>query len=787
MVKTITIFFRRKEAMKMRERKMSFLRAGIVFTILAVFLMCGTGWAQTHDLVMEEAPDLTSMDPGDWKSPDIKLGSDFGDDFPPDIVRRGVANPIYARFYINGTQDYLIPSYPPLATAVKIKFYWRHATLGDAPPDLDDTSWQEIPGELPVTYDEAGGEDLYLTLTWPDNFPSVTTKSLDWTPPDTGTYFHVAAQVVYPPDYADLEYDKDNNVAISLYESILGLRDVDVVLVMDASGSMDDYSYEGDYYIEHAQDKAGLFVYSMPGTGAHKASVVSFSTLYAGDNYKDIWPTPTASLTPVTNTNKDDIVGEVNLITVGGGTPMGAGLQRAIDILTAVPLAPDRKRAILLLSDGYDNSGTPRACQYTADVCVPGDILSQLQDNHIRVFSVALGEYAWEECLECLATNTGGQWYGAIDPGVDLAEVLLDMQQAYTADDLYRADRGVSGGNDDTYSIYFEGRDKVLYFMLAWDNLGSSLGLELRPPRSRRWINPETVRTMTVDKGRGYQVVRVNRPVRGAWSYRVTGKEGEKYLAAVRSNRVRVRLGMDVVAAGQVGYPIEITAQLMDGKKPVKTENITATVQVPVVSLNTVLQKASRSHMLRYKTPPVDPRILVKKPDLSVRSVFINKLKGKKQRPLVKTKSVKVPLKYVGKGLYKGVLDEKYTTAAGKYDVTVTCNEKTFQRNFSKQLRLKPGKVNFKKSSFDVLPLKTNEGESWLLCVYPTDRFGNAVTCPSLTKDINAGLEKGKLVRTPKVVLGAFHQKLSVAKGQKPKLSKVTVKGNRIKQIERTR
>jgi hypothetical protein len=81
--------------------------------------------------------------------------------------------------------------------------------------------------------------------------------------------------------------------------------------------------------------------------------------------------------------------------------------------------------------------------------------------------------------------------------------------------------------------------------------------------------------------------------------------------------------------------------------------------------------------------------------------------------------------------------------------------------------------------------LKSNVGETWLLCVYPTDRFGNAVTCPSLTKDINAGLEKGKLVRTPEVVLGAFHQTISVSKDQKPKLSKVMVKGKRIKKIGR--
>ena len=767
--------------MSMRERKKSFSRAKIIFMILALLTMFGTGWAQTHDLVMENAADYTSADHADWKSPDIKIGSDFGETFPADIVRRGVVNPIYARFYINGTHDYEIPSFPPLATAVKIKFYWRHATAGEIPPAINHASWQPIPGEIPVTYNEAGGEDLYLTLMWPDNFPSVTTKSVDWTPPDTGDYFHVAAEVVYPAGTTDV--NPGDNVAVSLYESILGVRDVDVVMVVDTSGSMGSFSFEGHPYMEHAKDKAGLFVYSMPGTGAHKASVVAFNTTYVSD-YKDVWPTPVASLQPVTNANKNNIVTAVDGLTSGGATPMGAGLQRAIDILTAVPAAPDRKRAILLLSDGYDNSGTPRACPSTG-TCADGGILSQLQANNIRVFSVALGEYAWTDCLECLATNSGGQWYGAVDPGVDLAEVLLDMQQAYTADDLYRADRGVSGGGDDTYAVYFEGKDNVLYFILAWEDLGKSLGLQLHAPgtRSVLWINPERNVSMTANRGKGYLVVRVNNPKKGEWEYRVTGENGENYLAAVRSDRVGVSLGIDAVSVGTAGYPIEITARLMDGKKPVESKKVMATVQIPMVSMEGVLLKAARAHMVRAKTPPVDPKVLAGNPDVTARSVFIDRIKTETQQPLVKTRTVEVPLKHIGKGIYKGVLKENYTTVAGKYNITVTCIEKTYQRNYTKHLRLRPGKLDFNKSSYDILPLKTNVGESWLFCVYPSDKFGNPITCPSLTKRIKANLVLGQKFSTPEIVFGTFQQKLSVPRGQKPKLTKVTLDGRLIKKM----
>lgn len=765
----------------MRERKVSYVGGQIIFAVLAVFLIAGGAWAQDHDLVFEPAPDVTSGDPADWKSPDLKIGADFGVGFPADIVRRGAANPIYARFYINGVLDFEIAS-----GDIQIQFHYRNAAIGETPPALSDPSWQHI-GDLSVIY---SGSDppLFMTLTWPDDFPSVTgpAKFVEWTAPAAGDYFHVRAELVYPSGYVD--ENPDDNVAISLYESILGVRSVDVVLVHDASGSMGYYTHEGDTYMLHAQSRAGAFVYGEvnlddPGVDTYdRLAVVAFSSQYFPDNYSDIWPVPPppAALTPVTSTDLVPVVAAIGGMSASGNTPLGVGLQRAIDIFAAEGPTPDpdRKRAIALLSDGYENAGTPRACppSYPTGTCVGGSILTQLQDNNIRVYTFALGTSAWTECLECLAEQTGGQWSSVPDPGTGLGEAYLHMQQAYTDDDLYRIDRGVTGGGDDTYETYFEAVDDVLYFILHWDVLSARLNMELRPPGDSL-LRPEALPNASVHRGDGYVVVRVEKPAQGNWVYGVTGERGENYLVAVRSDIAGVRLEMDVRSAGLVGGPIKIKAQLTDRGKPIKVDRLIAAIQVPVdASLDTKLRDAARDHILKYGTMPVDRLVLKKNPDISLRAALVHKITDGQPEILVKKRSVRVPLKHDGDGFYSGVLEE-YTDVAGDYKVTVKCSEKKFDRIQSRQIRLRPGKLDPGRSFSEILQAKTIDGRSvWMLRTYPADKFGNAITAPSLVGQMRARVEGAELVKKPEIIYdGAFQQQLKVLPRQKPKLEMMRI------------
>jgi hypothetical protein len=751
---------------------------GHIAAWLLVLMMAVPGWAD-HDLYMDDAPDVTSSSPTLCKSPDIKIGADFGVTFPPDVVRRGVTNPIYVRFGINGTDDYAVPS-----GSVKVRLHYRPTTIiGETPPELTapGAGWLHI-GDLTVTYDPTvdGPFPFNIGKEWPTDFPSVTTKSVNWSAPLTGNDFHIRAEVMYTGSYED---DQDgDNVAISRYTSILGIRDVDMVIVHDMSGSMYYYTHNGDSYIKHAKDKAKMFIDLMKAT--HKVAVVAFSTDYTGGK-EDVWPTPTASLQPV-GPNRAAIKTAITGMSGSGwgGTPMGAGLERAIQIINAGSTDPQRKRTILLLSDGEENSGT-RACppSYPSGTCVGGTILSQLQTNKIRVFSIALGAYAWTQCLECLATQSDGQWYAPAGPGIDLAQVYLDMQQAYTADDLYRVDRGIGGGGDDTYEIFFEGLDDVLCFVLAWDDLGANFSLQLRAPGGQ-WTSPGAVAGATVSRGDGYLVVRVNKPRTGNWGYRVIEGSGKRYLAAVRSDRVGVRLDVDIQSSGVVGDAIVIKAHLADQGIPITDANLAATVQAPVkVSFDTRLRQAARDYIKKYKALPIDQSVLQENRDVSVRAAFIHKISDGNPDQLVATRPITVPLFHDGNGYYSGVLKGDQATIAGQYNVTVKCGEAKFHRNYSRPLKLQPATVDFEKSFAEIVKLKAKDKPAaYLLRTYPTDRFGNAVIEPSLLYQLKAKVSGADLDKEPAIAFdGTYQQELKVSAGQTPTLQKVQIGDQQVK------
>ena len=751
--------------------------------VLLAIAVASPASGQDHDLVLQPAPNITSpANSTNWHSPDIKVGANFGDASIPDLVRRGVTNPLYARFYINGVLDHTVPS-----GSVEIRFHYRNALIGETPPALTapGSGWNFV-GALPVTF-TATDPPFILTKTWPADFPSVTTKHVDWAAPASGSHFHIRAEAVYPGGTSD--DNPGDNVAISLYDSILGIRDVDVVVVHDVSGSMIYYTYAGDTYLNHAKSRAQTFVLSM--NESHRLAVVAFGGCLTGD-VADIWGTPVPPMKDATWLNKIaaaiNIATNVSVPSTGCMTPLGVGVERAIQILTSVPAEATRKRAILLLTDGYENSGTPRACPDTdpSGPCLGAGILAQLQANDIRVFSIALGASAWTDCLECMTTETDGQWYAPPGPGIDLAQVYLDMQQTYSADDLYRADAGTTGGGDDSYKTYFEGLDDVLYFILQSDNLSAEIKLEIQPPGSG-WQSPDSLAGTSVQRDRGYVVARVEKPATGTWGYRVTGEPRQDYLVAVRSDRVGARLAIDVKSKGIAGTPLFITAHLSDRGKPIKTSGLTATIQIPVdSSLDTKLRQAARAHMLRYGTLPIDPMQLRKDPDMDPRAAFVHKITDGQQHKLMKTRDVKVALHHEADGTYSGVLEED-TKVAGEYKVTVTYRNEKADRVQSKSVRLAPAAIDYERSFAELLVLKGKRDDRprWVVRVYLVDGFGNAISDRSLLRDLRVSVRGAEPDKKPRVAFdSAIEQWLRVSARLTPVLEAVKIGGKDLR-IER--
>lgn len=134
------------------------------------------------------------------------------------------------------------------------------------------------------------------------------------------------------------------------------VRDIDVVLVFDRSGSMSLPGFAGAATkIEEARRAAALFVSLLRTDHTHRVGLVSFSTKPSSDY-------ALAGVGIGTSTKMDLIgpippatAGLVGGITPGGSTTIGSGLRTALGQLP-MPSPTTNTRAILLMTDGLENT-----------------------------------------------------------------------------------------------------------------------------------------------------------------------------------------------------------------------------------------------------------------------------------------------------------------------------------------------------------------------------------------------------------------------------------------------
>jgi hypothetical protein len=102
-------------------------------------------------------------------------------------------------------------------------------------------------------------------------------------------------------------------------------------------------------------------------------------------------------------------------INASGSTSIGGGLRTSLNQITGFDERVSGE-AILLLSDGYHNSGEH-----------PSTVIPALKARGVKVFSVALGSGADQALLQSIASQTGGEFYftGSV---MNLARIFLDLQ-----------------------------------------------------------------------------------------------------------------------------------------------------------------------------------------------------------------------------------------------------------------------------------------------------------------------------------------------------------------------
>ncbi len=351
-----------------------------------------------------------------------------------------------------------------------------------------------------------------------------------------------------------------------------GAAPVGVVPVLDRSGSMDFYGYAGITRTSSKQFVDELSIDDQLG-------VVSF-----GSDAQVEFPLGGALQTITGQPVKDAAAAEIDGMPFTGCTFMGAGIQAAGNLLAG----GTGTRAIVLLSDGYDNKGCDAgnpALPWALDAAaaLPADL---------PIFSCAMGPASDQALLSQLATMTDGRYYYM--PTVDDLFEIYNYIRGQVSGDSLVANESATASSGAT-PAFVDAAAEAVTFTVAWADpkihavltspAQNEIGVRLRDPGGR----PVPAHASYVRRqiGGGYVIFSMAEPAPGEWTIEVTtaGSTHVRYTAGafVRSP-LRLLLAHHP-ATVSVGTPLDLAAVLLDGQDAATLSRASASVSRPAAGL----------------------------------------------------------------------------------------------------------------------------------------------------------------------------------------------------------
>lgn len=247
-------------------------------------------------------------------------------------------------------------------------------------------------------------------------------------------------------------------------------REDPILLILDASGSMNGDDGSGRPKIDAAKDAVAQVIQRLP-EGVPVGLRVYGHRVPNTD--RDNGCQDSELVVPVTPLDRSAFTGVVNAITAQGFTPIGLSLQQAVADLPA-----DTGGTVILVSDGIDTCAPPDPCQVALDIGQAGGPVE------IRVETVGFqADEAARAQLACIADAAGGEYRDASDAD-SLAEALFQAQ----------GDQ-ISGGATAEDALLLESgqyRDTLALFQQRWYAVDllpgqslavdATLGNRLEPP-----------------------------------------------------------------------------------------------------------------------------------------------------------------------------------------------------------------------------------------------------------------------------------------------------------------
>lgn len=350
---------------------------------------------------------------------------------------------------------------------------------------------------------------------------------------------------------------------------------VSVVPVIDRSGSMVAYGYEAITRISSKQFVDLLSLNDQLG-------VVSFGTTAAVEYPPGAGP---ILQTIVGQPTRDAAKNEIDGIVFGGCTYMGDGILKGRDLLNPAV----GSRALVLLSDGYDNKG----CDPTNPAKPSALQAVAMLPANMPVYTCAMGPSSDQTLLDQIASTTNGRYYymPTID---DLFEIYNYIRGQVTGDAIVANESATASSSrvaafvdalasEATFTVAWA--DSKLRFVPGDAKKANELSIRLRDPRGRQ-LHPQCSYVRQTS-GVGYVLFELQEPTPGQWFVEVStvGDTHIRYTvgAFVRSPlRLAVTLAPKAVLAG---IPMKIGVQVFDGKQPIAGFKADTRVTAPMLSI----------------------------------------------------------------------------------------------------------------------------------------------------------------------------------------------------------
>ena len=364
---------------------------------------------------------------------------------------------------------------------------------------------------------------------------------------------------------------------------------VSVVTVLDRSGSMQVFGY-----VDITRQTSRQFIDLMGVDDS--IGVVSF-----GDSGDEEYPGTGSPQQIVDQSTRDAATAAVDAVGFGGCTFMGAGIEQAGGMLTSA----GSRRAMVLLSDGYDNKGCDEAnpakpWAVDAAAALPADL---------PIYSCAMGPASDQTLLAQLADGTGGRYYfmPTID---DLFEIYNYIRGQVTGDGVIVNESSMASVSQ--VSGWVDGCAESALFTVAWHD--RSLRYVPRDPKgegeiavrlcspSGRWL-PRSATEFLRHAGDGYVSFTIQDPQPGRWTIEVaTDRRQHTPYTVGGFVRSPLMLQLDVPTLVRVGEVIGVKTSVGDRRGGIDGVKARTSVAAPVASSRDLIDK-HRDRLSRIELP----------------------------------------------------------------------------------------------------------------------------------------------------------------------------------------